>query len=39
MIEARRPDILVVDKKEHKGIITDIAIPDDVRVGEEESEK
>ena len=39
VIEAIRPDILVVDKKEHNGIITDIAVPDDVRVGEEESEK
>ena len=34
VIEARRPDIVVVDKKEHKGIIIDIAVPDDVRVGE-----
>ena len=39
VIEPRRPDIVVADKKEHKGIITDIAVPDDVRVGEKESEK
>ena len=37
--EARRPDIVVVDKKEHKGIIIYIAVPDDVRVGEMELEK
>ena len=34
MIEARRPDIIVVDKKEHKGLIIDIAVPPDVNVGE-----
>ena len=39
VIEARRPDIAVVDKKGHKGIKIDIAVPDDVRVGEQESEK
>ena len=39
VIEARRPDIVVIDKKEHKGIITDIAVLDDVRVGEKELEK
>ena len=39
MIESRRPDIFVVDKKEHMGIIFDIAVPDDVRVGEKEPEK
>ena len=39
VIEARRPDIVVVDKKEHKGILIDIAVPDDVRVGEKELEK
>ena len=39
VIEARRPDIIVIDKKERKGIIIDIAVPADVRVGEKEKEK
>ena len=38
VIEARRPDIVVVDKKEHVGIIIDIAVPDDVRAEEKELE-
>ena len=33
MIEARRPDIIVIDNKERKGIIIDIVVPADVRVG------
>ena len=39
MIEARRQDLSVIDKKERKGIIIDIAVPADVRVGEKEREK
>ena len=39
VIEARRPDIIVIDKKERRGIIIDIAVPADVRVGEKEREK
>ena len=39
MIEARRPDIIVIDKKERKGIIIDIAVPADVLVREKEREK
>ena len=39
VIEARRPDIVVVDKKEHEGVIIDIAVPDDVRVGEKELDR
>ena len=39
MIEARRADIVVVGKKERKGTIIDVDVPDDVRVGEQESEK
>ena len=39
VIEARRPGIIVIDKKERKGIIIDIAVPADVRVGEKEREK
>ena len=38
LIEARRPDLIVIDKKEQKGII-DIAVPADVRVNEKEKEK
>ena len=39
VIEARRPDIILIDKKERKRITIDIAIPADVRVGEKEREK
>ena len=39
MIEAIRPDIIVIGKKEGKGIIIDNAVPADVRVGEKEGEK
>ena len=39
MIEARRPDIILIDKKEQNGIIIDIAVPADVRVGEKERKK
>ena len=39
VIEARRPDIIVFDKKERKGIIIDTAVPADGRVGEKEREK
>ena len=38
-IEARRPDVILIDKKERKGIIIDIAVSADVRVGEKEREK
>ena len=38
MIEARRPDIILIDK-ERKGIIIDVAVPADVRVGEKEREE
>ena len=34
LIEARRPDLIVIDKKEQKSIIIDIAVPADVRVEE-----
>ena len=37
-IEAR-PDLIAIDKKERKGIIIDIAVPADVRVGEKEEKK
>ena len=39
LIEARQPDLIVIDKKEQKEIIIDIAIPADVRVEEKEKEK
>ena len=38
-IEARRPDILVVEKESKKALIIDIASPGDCNVGEKESEK
>ena len=39
LIEARRPDLIVIDKKEQKGIIIDIGVPADVRIEEKEKEK
>ena len=39
VIEVRSPDIILIDKKDRKGIIIDIAAPTDVRVGEKEREK
>ena len=34
-----KSDIIIIDKKERKGIIIDIALPADVIVGEKEREK
>ena len=39
VIEARRPDIVVVNKQERKCTIIDIALPADKRIGEKENEK
>ena len=39
LIEARRPDLIFIDKKEQKAIIIDIDVPADVRVEEKEKEK
>ena len=39
LTEARRPDLIVIDKKEQKGIIIDIAVPADVRIDEKEKGK
>ena len=39
MIEARRPDIVVVDKVKDETMIIDVAIPRDTRVCDEEREK
>ena len=36
LIEARRPHLVVIDKKEQKEIIIDISVPADVRVEEKE---
>ena len=39
VMEAKRPDIILIDKKQPKGIIIDNAVPADVRVGEKERGK
>ena len=39
VIEARRPDIIIVVKKEHKGLIIDIAVSADVNAGKKEKQK
>ena len=39
VMKARRPDLILIDKKERKGIIINIHVPADVRVGEKEKEK
>ena len=39
MIEERRPDIIVIEKKEQRGIIIDIPVPADVRRREKERGK
>ena len=39
MIEERKPDIIVIDKKEQREIIIDIAVPADVRVREKERQE
>ena len=39
VIEARRPDIIVIDKEGQKGIIINIAVPADVKVGRKKGKK
>ena len=39
IIEARRPDIVVINNQEKSCLITDIVIPGDIRVHEKEAEK
>ena len=39
MIEARRPDIVVLHKKEKKCLIVDVAVPGDCKINEKEKEK
>ena len=38
-IEARRPDIVFIDKKEREVVIIDVAIPGDDRMKDKELEK
>ena len=39
VIEDRRPDLVVVDKKERSGKIIDFAVPGDSRIEEKEKDK
>ena len=39
VVEARRPNLILVDKKEKSCVITDVAIPGDCRIREKEIEK
>ena len=39
VIEARRPDLVVVDKKERRCKITDFAVPGDSRIEEKAKDK
>ena len=39
LIEARRPDIVVVNKQAKKCTIIDIAVPEDKKIGEKENDK
>ena len=39
MIEAHRPDIVVLHKKEKKCLIVDVAVPGDCRINEKEKKK
>ena len=39
LIEARQPDLIVIDKKEQKEMIIDIAVPADIRMEKKEKEK
>ena len=39
LVEARWSDLIVIGKKEQKGIIAGIAVPADVRVEKKEKEK
>ena len=39
MIEARRPDNVVLHKKKKKCLIVDVAVPGDCRINEKEKEK
>ena len=39
VVEARRPDIIITDKRRQSGIIVDMAVPADGRVHEKERDK
>ena len=39
LVEARLPNLIVIDNKARKGIIIDIAAPADLRVEKKEKEK
>ena len=39
VIEARRPNKIVIDKRERKGIVIDILVPADVRLVDKERGK
>ena len=39
LMEARQPDLVVIDKKEQKRIIIDIPVPPDVIVEEKQKKK
>ena len=39
VIEARRPDLIIVEKKTKDAIIIDVAVPGDCRIHEKENEK
>ena len=39
VIEARKPDLILVDKKAKSSVITDVAIPGDCRIREKEIQK
>ena len=39
VIEARRPNKTVIDKRERKGIVNDIFVPVDVRLVDKQKEK
>ena len=39
VIDAMRPDLVLVDKKKKSCVIIDIAVPGDSKIGEKEMEK
>ena len=39
MVEYRKPDIVVVEKKERRCLVIDVAVPGDIRIEEKENEK
>ena len=39
LIEARRPDLIIIEKKTKEAVIIDVAVPGDCRVCQKENEK